>query len=265
MTKFCTFASGSAGNASFLSSGTTHLLIDMGISCRRICASLSRIGMCAKDLSAILITHYHGDHIGGLATYIKKYTTPIITTSATADQLSLRFPGIISRIKCVDLGEQCVIGDVTVTVLPTSHDCKGSCAFYIATPEGTVGYITDTGMIPQETAQMLLGTELLVLESNHDIEMLCSGSYPYSIKERILGERGHLSNHMAANFAADSARAGTQSIILAHLSAENNTPQIARDTVREKLKAVGYCGYLSVAPEKDMSEVYTIGVSSCSV
>lgn len=264
MTQFCTFASGSAGNASFLSSGTTHILIDIGISCRRLCSSFAGVGVRAEDLSAILITHHHGDHIGGLATYIKKYNTPIITTSETAYQLSSRFAGIAHRIKCVDWGEQCVIGNMTVTVLPTSHDCKGSCAFHIVTPEGTVGYITDTGIIPKKTAQVLLGTKLLLLESNHDIEMLCSGPYPYPIKERILGECGHLSNRMAADFAVESARAGTQNIILAHLSAENNTPQIARHTVEEKLKSIGYRGYLSIAPEKEMSELYTMEMSRCS-
>ena len=258
MTRFCTFASGSGGNAALLSTGDTHILIDMGISCRRTCQALEQVGLRAEDLSAVLITHEHADHISGLATYIKKYATPIITTSATARQLRYRLAGIDPLLRCVEWQESCEIGNVDVKVLPTSHDCGGSCAFRFETPDGTLGYITDTGYIPGETAETLLGADLLFLESNHDVEMLRSGPYPYPLKQRVLGMQGHLSNDVAAAFALDSAKAGTKTIILAHLSAENNTPQVALNTVGRWLEAAGYTGDLAVAPRSDLSRIYVL-------
>lgn len=255
MTRFCTFASGSSGNAALLSSGSTHILIDMGISCRRITKSLEQVGLRGEELSAVLVTHEHADHIAGLATYIKKYKTPIITTSATARQLSYRIAGIEPLLRCAEWWEDIAVGSVEVTVLPTSHDCEGSCAFRFATRTGTVGYITDTGYISVETAAALMGANLLVLESNHDVEMLRSGSYPYPLKQRVLGMQGHLSNDTAAAFAVDSVKAGTRSIVLAHLSDENNTPQVALNTVGQVLEAAGYEGTLCCAPRDTMSEI----------
>ena len=258
MTRFCTFASGSSGNAALLSSGNTHILIDMGISCRRIITSLEQIGLRGEDLSAVLITHEHRDHIAGLTTFIKKYKTPIITTSATARQLSYRITGIEPLLRCAEWWEDIAVGSVEVTVLPTSHDCGGSCAFRFGTKEGTVGYMTDTGYISGETAAALMGSKLLILESNHDVEMLRSGPYPYPLKKRVLGMQGHLSNDTAAAFAVDSARAGTQSIVLAHLSHENNTPQVALNTVGRMLEASGYGGKLYCAPRDTMSEIFVM-------
>lgn len=256
MTRFCTFASGSGGNAALVSVGNTHILIDMGVSCRRICQSLAKLELVPDDLSAVLITHEHGDHIAGLATYIKKNKTPIITTSATARQLVYRIAGIEPQIQCVEWNEQYEIGCVTVTVLQSSHDCAGSCAFLIETPDGTLGYLTDSGYIPADTANSLMGVKMLVLESNHDVEMLCSGPYPYHLKQRVLGMRGHLSNDVAAAFAADTAQAGTKTIILAHLSRENNTPQVALNTVGRWLEAAGFTGRLTTAPADEMSECF---------
>ena len=258
MTRFCTFASGSSGNAALLSDGDTHILIDLGISCRRITQALCRVGISAADLDAVLITHEHTDHVAGLATYIKKYGTPIVTTSATARQLSYRIAGIEPRLCCAEWGETCEIGTIRVTVLPTSHDCAGSCAFRFETRGGVVGYITDTGYIPGETAEALLGAKLLVLESNHDVEMLRSGPYPYPLKQRVLGMHGHLSNETAAAFAVDSVKAGTKTIVLAHLSAENNTPQMARDTVGRWLEAAGFDGELVTAPRGDISKIFVL-------
>ena len=259
MTRFCTFASGSGGNAALVSSGDTHILIDMGISCRRICQSLKQFGLMPEDLSAILITHEHGDHISGLATYIKKYTTPIYTTSPTARQLIYRFAGIEPLIRCAEWGETHEIGSVRIKVLASSHDCAGSCAFRIDTTGGTIGYLTDTGFIPGETAASLMGAKLLVLESNHDVEMVRSGPYPYPLKKRVLGMQGHLSNEVAATFAVDSVRAGTQAILLAHLSRENNTPQVALNTIEPWLAAADFDGRLSVAPADRMSEIFEMG------
>ena len=216
---------------------------------------MEQMGLRGEDLTAVLITHEHTDHIAGLATYIKKFKTPIITTPATARQLSYRIAGIEPLLRYAEWWEDIVIGSVEVTVLPTSHDCGGSCAFRFGTRTGTVGYITDTGYISGETAAALMGANLLVLESNHDVEMLRSGPYPYPLKQRVLGMQGHLSNDTAAAFAVDSVKAGTKSIVLAHLSDENNTPQVALNTVGRVLEAAGYDGALCCAPRDTMSEI----------
>lgn len=263
MTRFHTIASGSGGNAALLSCGSTHILIDMGISCRRTTQALSRLGVRPEELAAILITHEHTDHIGGLATYIKKYRTPILCTPGTAWQLRYRLAGIESLLRPVPFGERCSVEDVTISPLPTSHDCRESAAYRLDTPDGTVGYLTDSGYILQETGEKLLGSDLLVLESNHDVEMLRSGPYPYALKQRVLGMEGHLSNDVAAMYAADCARAGTRAILLAHLSAENNSPGTALNTVGRALEAVGYTGSLAVAPTAELSEGFILEGAVC--
>lgn len=259
MTRFCTIASGSSGNAALLSSGNTHILIDMGISCRRICKALEQCGLSPEMLSAVLVTHEHNDHISGLATYIKKYKTPIIATSATARQLVYRIAGIEPLIRSVEWGERFEIGDVAVNVLESSHDCAGACGFLIETPDGTLGYLTDTGYIIADTGNALLGAKALILESNHDVDRLKSGPYPYYLKERVLGMQGHLSNEVAALFAADSALAGTTTIVLAHLSRENNTPRLALECVGNRLRTVKYTGRLAAAPADEISEWFELG------
>jgi len=264
MTRFHTIASGSSGNAALFSDGGVHILIDMGISCRKIVAALAQLGLRPDELSAILITHEHTDHIQGLATYIKKHRTPILCSPGTARQLRYRLAGIDPLLRTVPQGGREICGHVEITVLPTCHDCRESSAFRLDTGRTAVGYLTDTGCIPEETAGALLGSDLLVLESNHDVEMLLSGPYPYPLKRRVLGPEGHLSNETAARFAADSARLGTRDIILAHLSAENNTPQVALNAVGRALEAAGYTGKLCVAPRDTVSEEHRLEGRTCS-
>ena len=146
---------------------------------------------------------------------------------------------------------------------PTVHDCAESAAFRFATPDGTVGYLTDTGYIPRETGEALLGADLLVLESNHDPDMVLAGPYPYTLKRRVLGESGHLSNADAARYAAASVRAGTGHILLAHLSRENNFPQLALETVGGALREEGLTACLDAAPWDRESGVYTLEGAAC--
>lgn len=263
MTTFQTLASGSGGNAALLSHRETRLLIDMGISCRRVCQGLAQAGVRPEELAGVVITHEHSDHIGGLATYIKKYRTPIFCTPGTGRQLAYRLAGVEDLLRPVPLGETVEAGAAALTLLPTSHDCSESAALHLSLPDGRVGYLTDTGYIPEETGRALLGAELLVLESNHDVETLRSGPYPYYLKQRVLGAFGHLSNDEAAAYAAASARAGTRSIILAHLSRENNTPQMALNAVGRLLEAAGWDGALSVAERDRLSEAFLLERVSC--
>ena len=263
MTTFHTIASSSSGNASLLVSGETRLLIDMGVSCRRLCQTLASLGLTPGDLTAVLITHEHSDHISGLATYIKKYATPIICSPGTSRQLSYRLAGVDSLLRSAPLGTSLPIGAITVTLLPTSHDCGQGTAYHLATPDGAVGILTDTGYILEETGRRLLGSDLLVLESNHDAELLRAGPYPYALKQRVLGDFGHLSNAAAAQYAAASARAGTHTILLAHLSQENNRPQLALETASAALEEAGWTGRLAVAPRDTLSEACILEKTPC--
>lgn len=263
MTTIRTLASGSSGNAALFSCGETHLLIDMGISCRRICQSLAALDLTPDDLNGVFITHEHTDHIGGLATYIKKYHTPIYCTPAVSRQLCYRLAGIEPLLRPAELGESVSFGGVDLDILPTSHDCAESAACHFRTAAGRVGYLTDTGYIPDKTGERLLGADILVLESNHDVDMLRAGPYPFPLKKRILGIQGHLSNVVAAEYAAASVRAGTKTLLLAHLSDENNTPRRALETVGQALMAAGLTARISAAPRDAMSEALTLEDVGC--
>lgn len=263
MTTFRTLASGSSGNAALLSCGSAHLLIDMGISCKRVCQSLAQLHLPPEALCGILITHEHADHIGGLATYTKKYQTPLFCTAPVGRQLAYRIAGLEPLLHTMDYAESITFGEIEAEILPTSHDCAGSAAWHFTTPEGRIGYLTDTGYIVEETGKRLLGADLLVLESNHDVEMLRAGRYPYSLKKRILGGTGHLSNTAAALYAAQSVRAGTRTILLAHLSKENNTPELALSTVSAALEAEDLSADLTAAPRDVISREYVLEAAEC--
>lgn len=262
MTTFRTFASGSTGNAALLSCAGVHLLIDIGISARRIAQSLGEVGLTPDMLGGILITHEHGDHISGLATYIKKHHTPVFCTPPVSRQLSYRFAGIEPLLQPMEYGESVHFGPIEAEILPTSHDCAGSAAWHFTVPGGRIGYLTDTGRIVEETGARLLGADLLILESNHDIEMLRAGRYPYPLKRRILGPQGHLSNGDAADYARRSVQAGTRWVLLAHLSQENNTPETALAAVGAELEGLDVT--LEAAPQGGMSRAYVLEGAVCS-
>ena len=258
MTTVHTLASGSSGNALLLSCEDTHLLVDAGISCRRVTASLRELGLTPMDLSAILVTHTHGDHISGLPVLLKHTACPICALDRTCRELEYRLAGIGDRllplVPCVS--EQ--IGDCAVTAFPTSHDAPGSCGYRFDTEDGSMGLLTDTGFVTCEAADILPGVDLAVLEANHDVECLRSGPYPYYLKQRILGTEGHLCNEDAARFAVTLAQAGASELILAHLSKENNTPAIARNAVETALSAAGLFPVLSVAPRDSLGQAHIV-------
>ena len=263
MTSYQTIASSSSGNAALLACGDIRLLVDIGISCRRLCQALAQLDLTPEDLTAILISHEHADHISGLATYIKRYRTSIVCTPGTARQLSYRLAGIEALLHPVPLWDNIRFGPLVVTLLATSHDCSEGAAFHIAAPDGTIGILTDTGYIMEATGRHLLGADALILESNHDIDLLRAGPYPYALKQRILGDLGHLSNSTAASFAAESARAGTSMILLSHLSKENNRPQLALAAAGNALEEISWQGHLTVASPDGLSEALVLEKTLC--
>lgn len=256
MTTVHTLASGSSGNAALVSCGSTHLLVDAGISCRRITAGLASLGLGLDDLDALFITHTHSDHIAGLQTLLKKSCFPVISSGRVGRELAYRLAGLEARFQEIELCKQFQIGCMTATAFPTSHDAPGSCGYRFDGVKGSAGILTDTGYVTQEAAEILPGVDLAVLECNHDVEALRSGPYPYYLKKRILGSQGHLSNEDAARFAVTLAKAGATEIVLAHLSKENNTPAMALNAVGSALSAAELSAVLSVAPRDCLSEAY---------
>ena len=255
-----TFASGSEGNCLLISAGQTHILLDAGISCKRITASLAALGLHMDDVAAILITHEHSDHISGLTTLVKRHRIPIYATAATGRQLAYRIAGIEPLLRCIAPGDVFRIDAVKITVFPTSHDAAGSVDYRFDCG-GSIGVLTDTGYVMDEAADALAGVDLLVLESNHDVEWLKSGPYPYPLKQRILGDCGHLSNDAAAHFARQMAQQGTRQFVLAHLSRENNTPQRALETVSRAVSEFGAA--VCVTPRGELSCAYRVEVTAC--
>lgn len=251
--EFYTFASSSAGNAALVCSGETRLLIDAGISCRRIEQSLGALSLRLSDLSAVLISHGHIDHVRGLATLQKKCAAPLYLSAAAGEALPLT----AGRARFFSAGEAFSIGSLRVLPFQTSHDAPGSVGFRIDGEDGaSLATLTDSGIVTDEAFAAAAGAATLLLEANHDVSMLRAGPYPYPLKQRILSERGHLSNDAAAAFAVEAVRAGTQEILLAHLSGENNTPQLAEYTVARALQAQGLRIRLSAAPRDTISEVH---------
>ena len=256
MTTVHTLASGSSGNAALFSCGGVHLLIDAGISCRRITTALKTLGLAPEALSAILITHTHTDHIAGLEVLLKKTDCPVLATPRTCRELRYRLP--VSAGRFTELEGSAEIGETVITPVPTSHDAPGSCGWRLDTPEGSVGFLTDTGFITPEAAALLPGIDFAILEANHDVETLRSGAYPYYLKQRILGTEGHLCNEDAAAFAVTLAEHGAGEIVLAHLSRDNNTPAMALNAVSAALSAAGLAPALSAAPRDVTGPCHTV-------
>ena len=256
MTTVHTRASGSSGNAALLSCGGVHLLIDAGISCRRITTALKTLGLAPEALSAILITHTHTDHIAGLEVLLKKSDCPVLATPRTCRELRYRLP--VSAGRFTELEGSAEIGETVITPVPTSHDAPGSCGWRLDTESGSVGFLTDTGYVTDEALDLLPGVDMAILEFNHDVEALCSGPYPYYLKQRILGLQGHLCNEDAAQFAVTLAENGASDIVLAHLSRDNNTPTMALNAAATALDGAGLAPELSVAPRDTVGPCHIV-------
>ena len=237
MTTVHTLASGSSGNALVLSWDNGHILVDAGISCRRIRQGLQALGLDLSDLDAVCVTHTHSDHISGLQTLLKHTDCPIYATAPAGRDLLRRMVLLEDRLR--EAEGTFFVKDCAVTAFPTSHDAPGSRGYRFDTPGGSFGLLTDSGLVTAEAEAILPGVSLAVLEANHDVEAVRSGPYPHFLKERILGPGGHLRNEDAAAFAVTLARAGAREIVLAHLSRENNTPELALSASREALAGAG--------------------------
>ncbi len=233
--RLCSIASGSSGNCIYVGSDNTHLMVDAGISGKRIEAGLNEIGLKTGEMDGILITHEHSDHIAGLGVIARKHGIPIYATKGTIEAiLGMKSLGTIDRELFVPIEPDVdfSIGEMTVSPVAISHDAADPAAYIMRQAGQSIGVITDLGKYDPYIIERLQGLDVLLLEANHDVHMLQVGNYPYYLKQRILGDRGHLSNELCGQLLCQILHDKFKTVMLGHLSKENNYEKLAYETVR---------------------------------
>ena len=239
-------ASGSRGNSAIISSATTRILVDAGISCREIFKRMRGLGEDPAALSAVVITHEHSDHVNGLATLAKKLSVPVFMTGATHQAWARAVrdakgeaPRMV-RLERFEAGRSFQVGDIAITPFTIPHDAADPVGFSFRAEGVKVGYATDLGYVPASVNDHLRGSDVLVMESNHDLEMLRVGPYPWAVKQRVMSRVGHLSNNSLADFLTSDYDGSATFVVLAHLSEQNNHPEIARQEAEKALANRGW-------------------------
>jgi len=250
--RVCVFASGSGGNCLLLQSRDTNILIDAGISMRRTVSALSRAGISMQDIGGVLITHEHSDHISGLKMITKHYKLPIYAPRTLASRLIGMLPEAEDYINIIPVERPFKLGGLEICAYHTPHDVDESVCYRVK-GESCFAFATDMGCVTDKVLKCLEGANTVLIESNHDEEMLRYGPYPVFLKRRILSNRGHLSNDNCARLAAGLAAVGTKKIILGHLSRENNKPELAVETSSKSLDGTDV--ELFCAPQDGFLEV----------
>ncbi|MCI7699594.1 MAG: MBL fold metallo-hydrolase [Akkermansia sp.] len=250
--RILTLASGSSGNASIVQSGSTCILVDAGISARRITKHLSELGIAPASLSGVLITHEHLDHVCGLGVLAKKHPLCVYCSRYTAQDLKSAAPA--ARYTYIEPGSPITIGDITVTPFGVSHDALDPLGYLFEHEGRRLGYITDTGCITREILLRARDLHALYLESNYDPTMLRESGRPLSLIERIDNAFGHLSNEQAGEFVRTIAHPGLRHVLLGHLSRECNTPEKARSDMAAVLSEFPEPPQLTVCPAADRTD-----------
>lgn len=263
--KICSIASSSEGNCILLGTENVKVLVDIGISRTAAVNGLSRVGVAPEEISAIFITHEHIDHVKGLEVWMKNFDVRCYATKETHKSLRDKFdfsPFSQERFICIEPDQEFVVDDLAVMPFSISHDAANPVGYTFVCNQKKAGIATDLGFYDEYTLKHLKGCEFLLIEANHEPLMVQTGSYPYPLKLRILGDKGHLSNDAAGELAARLLPHGLRKILLGHMSKENNTPDLAYETVRAHLLATNHPELsgmvLSVADRKSPSEVYVI-------
>lgn len=245
--RLLSIASGSGGNSMLVQMDGINILIDAGISCRRISRALKEYSTSLSDLDAVLITHAHTDHISGLPALMNKLSCGIYMSCDTHIQTMLN--GVTDIIPDVPFD---ICEKIRVTPVSAMHDCRGSLGFVLESSREKLGYLTDTGFIPGKALEIMAGSDCVVIESNHDCEMLEKGPYPFYLKKRIASDMGHLSNDACSEALISLAETGTRFFLLAHLSRQNNTPELARASAEEAL--FGFDAKTDVLPPETVKQ-----------
>ncbi len=240
LAKFCTLFSGSTGNSTYIGGYTGGILVDAGASCKAILTALDEKGVAAEKIAAVCITHEHDDHIKGLSPLLKKLNIPLIASAQTL--CALEHKGKIpAGTTVLDIGnEETVVGDIAIRRFATSHDCAGSSGYLFFLPDNRkISVCTDTGVVTDEIRQNIKGSDLCLIESNHDLKMLKNGPYPPELKLRVMSDKGHLSNNACAAELPELLRRGTTRFILGHLSRNNNLPALALSCAKNAFADMG--------------------------
>lgn len=262
--RLCSIASGSSGNCIYVGSDATHLLVDVGISGKRVEEGLRTLDLTGRDLDGILITHEHSDHISGLGVISRKYHVPIFATRGTIKAiLNGKNAPEEDLFQEIEADSAMVIKDLKVNPMKISHDAAQPVAYRFGYDNKKVAVCTDLGVFNDYTVECLKGMDALLLEANHDVNMLQVGPYPYYLKQRILGDRGHLSNENSGRLLNRILCDKTKTVMLGHLSKENNMPELAYEAVRMEI-TMGDCPYraedfeIMVANRSEPSRVVSI-------
>ncbi len=236
--RLAVLGSGSAGNATCIEGGGARILLDAGFSCREMTGRLRAIGVEPHRLDGLVLTHEHADHMRGASLFSRTFKVPVYCTSGAFGAGGLDTQGVHAHHP-VEAGVPFIIGALTLRPFPVPHDAVETVGYVVEAGEERVGYATDLGHPPEAVHGSLRGCDLLMLESNHDVEMVRAGPYPESVKRRVLGRHGHLDNETAAELLREVVSGRTRTIILAHLSRTNNRPDLAVRAARDGFERAG--------------------------
>lgn len=257
--RIAVLASGSSGNAILVSSDSTSVLVDAGISARRVTRAVEALGVLPESIDAVLVTHEHSDHVGGLATLTRRLGLPVVASPGTHAAIRLRIPDAGASVEA-EAGREYLIGDLAITPFATSHDSAEPLGFTISDGESRTAVATDLGVVGRNVRRHLLDADCAILEFNHDERMLLDSPYPWHLKQRILSNVGHLSNASAANELVRAGDAPLSLLILAHLSGENNEAGLAREAAARALERAGRSDVrVLVAHQSEILGPFTIG------
>lgn len=251
----CALASSSSGNAAFLRGGQTRILVDAGLSRKETFRRLHLIGEDPGRLDAIVITHEHSDHVAGLVRIARTLDVPVYVTQPTA--AAIDWGECAPRLAFFQAGGSFRIGDIAVSTFTIPHDAVDPVGLCFECEGVKAAIVTDLGYLPESIAYHLRGVDFLLLESNHDVEMLKVGPYPWAVKQRVMSRRGHLSNELVSDFIQKRLDASVSTLVLGHLSEHNNHPEIARITALQALEERGLKTRLVVAEPAVQTEVFT--------
>lgn len=247
-------ASSSSGNCTFVSAGRTRILVDAGLSGRETFGRLAAIGESPENLDAILVSHEHSDHVAGLPRLVKKLDIPVYLTHLTAP--AIEWNDCEAHVEAFQAGRRISIGDLEIDTFTVPHDAVDPVGFSFLSEGIKVSLVTDLGYIPDAIKYHLRGTNLMILESNHDLEMLKVGPYPWSVKQRVMGRKGHLSNEVVSDFIRGDLDSTTSVLVLGHLSEHNNHPELVRLIARQALEGRELFTKLVIAEPRRQTEIF---------
>jgi len=253
--RFASLGSGSKGNSTVIDNGETCILIDLGFTVKESERRLRRLGVLPEAIDAILVTHEHADHIHGVAPFARKYKTPVYLTPATYEEKKM---GILPDIRTVNCHKKFSIGSFEIEPVAVPHDAREPCQYIVSSGAHRIGVLTDLGHISAHVQLRYASCHALLLECNHDVEMLDQGPYPYGLKKRVASDHGHLNNEQAAELLTMVELDELQHLVISHISEKNNSPELANSAIKPVL--ANWDGELHLAQQDlgfDWLEVYT--------